>query len=233
MTKCILKSVKSKNKLYKKLLNNPTSKNELAYKKYRNKLNHVIRISKKQYYEEQLIKYKQNTKMLWQTLNELLNNSRKTTKISKVFVETNSTNVLDDPHEIANKFNEYFTNVGPNLAKKINTKKTIMIYHDDISTKIIKHIAKDISKPLTHIFNLTFLHGVIPEDLKKALVTPIFKNSDETRFENYRPISVLTCFSKLLEKLMYNRLINFVEKNNLIKTPIRFQEKQINRACDD
>ena len=126
MTKCILKSVKSENKLYKKLLNNPASKNELAYKKYRNKLNHVIRISKKQYYEEQLIKYKQNTKMFCQTLNELLNNSRKTTKISNVFVETNSTNVLDDPHKIANKFNDYFTNVVPiNLAKKINTKKTI------------------------------------------------------------------------------------------------------------
>ena len=42
--------------------------------------------------------------------------------------------------------------------------------YDDISAKIVKHIAKDISKSLTHIFNLTFLHGVIPEDLKKALV---------------------------------------------------------------
>ena len=64
----MIKSVKSKNKLYKKFLNNPSSKNELPYKRYKNKLNHVIRISKKHYYEEQLIKYKQNTKMLWQTL---------------------------------------------------------------------------------------------------------------------------------------------------------------------
>jgi hypothetical protein len=55
-----------------------------------------------------------------------------------------------------------------------------------------------------------------------ALVTPIFKAGDKQIFENYRPISVLTCFSKLLEKLMYKRLIRFIEKN---KRLIRFIEK--------
>jgi hypothetical protein len=49
-----------------------------------------------------------------------------------------------------------------------------------------------------------------------ALVTPIFKAGDKQIFENYRPISVLTCFSKLLEKLMYKRLIRFIEKNKIL-----------------
>jgi hypothetical protein len=47
--------------------------------------------------------------------------------------------------------------------------------------------------------------------LKKALITPVFKAN-----ENYWPISVLTCFSKLLEKLMYKRLIKFIEKNKIL-----------------
>jgi hypothetical protein len=63
---------------------------------------------------------------------------------------------------------------------------------------------------------LTFFSGTIPDDLKIALVTPIFKANENNEFKNYRPISVLTCFSKLLEKLMYKRLINHIEKNNIL-----------------
>ena len=66
--------------------------------------------------------------------------------------------------------------------------------HDDICSRIIKTTSKEISKPLTHIFNLTFEMGIIPDKLKIALVTPIFKANENNKFENYRPISVLTCF---------------------------------------
>ena len=71
--------------------------------------------------------------------------------------------------------------------------------HDEISVKMIKTIGKEIVKPLTHIHNSTFLTGQIPHFLKiVALVTPIFKANENNLFENHRPISVLTCFSKLL-----------------------------------
>ena len=60
MTKCIAKSVKQKNKLYKKYLQWPTEKKGKIYKQYKNKLNHIIRAAKKKHYEEQLIKYKHN-----------------------------------------------------------------------------------------------------------------------------------------------------------------------------
>ena len=60
MTNCIAKSVKNKNKLYKTYLNNPCKRNKNVYK-----LNHVIKVSKRMYYEEQLIKHKHETKMVW------------------------------------------------------------------------------------------------------------------------------------------------------------------------
>ena len=89
--------------------------------------------------------------------------------------------------------------------------------YDGISSKIIKIIAEEISKPLVHIFNLTFSIGTIPDSLNVALVTPIFKSNDEKKYENYRPISVLNCFSKLLEKLMTMRLTKFIlNKNNIL-----------------
>ena len=56
---------------------------------------------------------------MWKTLNELLNKPAKNNKLTKTFVESNSSNIIEDPEEIANKFNDYFINIGPNLAKKI------------------------------------------------------------------------------------------------------------------
>ena len=72
------------------------------------------------YYEEQLIMHKENSKMIWNTLNQILNKSNKISKIAKTFVGNNSSNIIDDPKDIANKFNDYFVNIGPNLAKQIN-----------------------------------------------------------------------------------------------------------------
>ena len=77
MTKCIAKSVIKKNKLYKKYLHHPTANNENKYKQYKNKLNHVIKGAKKKYYEEQLINYKGNAKLLWKTLNEIMNKQKR------------------------------------------------------------------------------------------------------------------------------------------------------------
>ena len=78
---------------------------------------------------------------------------------------------------------------------------------DEINSRIVKCVAPYIALPLSHIFNLTFTTGKIPDELKVALVTPVYKSSDKNVFSNYRPVSVLPCFSKILEKLMYKRLI--------------------------
>jgi retron-type reverse transcriptase len=83
--------------------------------------------------------------------------------------------------------------------------------YDGIHTNIAKLSVKEISKPLTHIFSLTFSTGIIPDNLKVA----IFKCNDAMKFE-VRPISVLVCFSKLLERLMINRLSKFIDKNKIL-----------------
>jgi hypothetical protein len=70
--------------------------------------------------------------------------------------------------------------------------------YDNFSNKIIKLSATEIAKPLTHIFNLTFKNGIIPEKLKLAIVTPIFKANENNKFENYRPISVLSTGGPIL-----------------------------------
>ena len=74
----------------------------------------------------------------------------------------------------------------------------------------------NVSEPLTYIYNWSFSSGTVPNKLKIAQVIPIYKKGSTTDLSNYRPISLLFIFSKLLEKLMYTRLINFFEKNDVL-----------------
>lgn len=80
-------------------------------------------------------------------------------------------------------------------------------------------------KPLTHICNISFSTGVVPSQLKVAKVKPLFKSGEPDIFTNYRPISLLPVFSKVLERLFYNRLINFVNNNILYERQYDFRHK--------
>ena len=86
---------------------------------------------------------------------------------------------------------------------------------DGIVPKHLKCISESIAYPLSKIANLSFEHGVFPTELKIAIVSPLYKG-DPMFFNNYRPISLLSVFSKILERLMYNRLLKCNDKNNLL-----------------
>jgi len=87
---------------------------------------------------------------------------------------------------------------------------------DGISVKILKLVIDSIISPLTYIYNLSIKNGIFPEKLKLAIIKPIYKNGDKTCINNYRPISMLSNFSKILEKIVKNRLITFLEKHELL-----------------
>jgi hypothetical protein len=90
--------------------------------------------------------------------------------------------------------------------------------YDGITTKIVKISAPFISSPLSYIFNKSMISGIFPKRLKYATIKPIFKNGDKKNEANYRPISILPSFSKIFEKIMYIRLMNHLETNNILAT---------------
>ena len=100
-----------------------------------------------------------------------------------------------------------------NIAKKLKPK--LSCGHDNISTKLLKESIHNFVEPLTHIFNRSLCTGIVPDQLKLAKVIPIFKASDRNKCENYRPISLLPSISKILEKIMYNKLYGFISANSL------------------
>ncbi|ELU18443.1 hypothetical protein CAPTEDRAFT_71140, partial [Capitella teleta] len=77
---------------------------------------------------------------------------------------------------------------------------------DSIKPNIIKLVSDEISQPLTHVINLIFQHNTVPDKLKFANITPIYKAGDPKQVQNYRPISVLPAFSKIVERLIHDRI---------------------------
>ena len=94
------------------------------------------------------------------------------------------------------------------LIDKLNNKKATG--PDNIHIKTVKSIKEIISKILTHVINICFTNGMYPEQLKTAKVIPIHKKNDPTDPSNYRPISLLSCMNKIIEKVIYSRLESFL-----------------------
>ena len=99
------------------------------------------------------------------------------------------------------------------MIKTFNVNKAIG--PNSILVTILKEI-KEISEPLSSLINLPFDTGEFPNCLKLAKVIPVYKKGDQQECNNYRPISLLSNISKLIEKLLYNRLYKFLNQNKCL-----------------
>ena len=88
--------------------------------------------------------------------------------------------------------------------------------HDNIPPKLLVDAASVLARPLTFIMNLSMKESIFPKSLKIAKVLPLFKSGGRSSFGNYRPISILPCISKIVERVIYNKLSSYLELNVLI-----------------
>ncbi len=100
------------------------------------------------------------------------------------------------------------------IVKSLQPKSSLDI--DGISTKLIKKIAIELSKPLSYIFNLSLTQGIFSSKLKKGRTVPVFKSGDQFSCDNYRPIALLSSLSKILEKMVSVKLVNHLELNKIL-----------------
>jgi hypothetical protein len=120
-------------------------------------------------------------------------------------------------HTIIIKNSLFFSPTDPNeidrIIKSLKSKKSSG--PDKISSFFFKQIGPSIAYPLSIIINKSLVNGVIPDNLKLAKIIPIYKAKERDQFTNYRPVSLLSSFSKHLEKVVLKRTNSFVQINNL------------------
>ena len=94
--------------------------------------------------------------------------------------------------------------------------------HDGISNILLKSIGSSLVFPLHVIFNMSISEGIFPKQMKMAEIIPLYKGKDIDLVINYRPISLLTTISKLLEKMVYSRVYKFLEWHNILYNSKRY-----------
>ena len=102
------------------------------------------------------------------------------------------------------------------IRRLIMSLKSSAPGYDDIRSSILKMSLPFICTPLTYISNLSLQEGVFPDELKIANVIPLFKSDDPELFNNYRPMSLLCTVSKVFERIMYNRLLSFLDEYKIL-----------------
>ena len=246
LTEALKFSIKQKNKLYIKQLKHKSDINVLTYKRYKCNLNRLIRKAERDYYNTRMTEYKSDLKKSWNLLKIIINKSKNKKEASGFKYKDT---IITNKQVIADKFNEFFVNVGPNLARNIpNTKTKPTAYlknkvmesfflqpvsedelvkvitnlknsapgWDGYQAQILKKIKHTILRSILHICNLSFSTGVFPLELKLANVVPLYKSGDDMVYTNYRPVSILPIVSKIIERLMYNRLLSFLNKHKVL-----------------
>ena len=87
---------------------------------------------------------------------------------------------------------------------------------DDIFSVVLRSCAQSVCCQLTSLFNLSLSQGVVPDDWKISNVTPVYKSGDTALTSNYRPISLLLLCSKILERIIHNKLMKHLVEHHLL-----------------
>ena len=167
---------------------------------------------------------------------EYVDNDVISEKFNSFFVNIGP-NLASKIHSQNNSFETYLTNINNELAfKELKTEELEVAINslkinkspgiDDICSNVVVDVFSEIHKPIFEIFKSSIKTGTVPDKLKTAKIKPIFKTGEKFLLNNYRPISVLPTFSKILERIIYNRLYKYLIHNKLLnKKQFGFQTK--------
>ena len=205
-----------------------------------------MRVAEKRYFNNVIERNKKNLSKVWKVINGIINkhkNAKVTNRFK--YHDSILTNPKDIANHFNFYFSNVGSNLAKNIpvsgtrpesyltGQYINsfffspvTEDDVRILisslrdsspgSDDIKPQVIKHVSNEILISLTHIINLSLQVGIFPDDMKTAKVLPLFKKGDPEIFSNYRPISLLSCFSKVLEKVVYNQLLTYLDDLDIL-----------------
>ena len=238
--------LRRKNKAYAVLKKRPTLYNEIRYATLKRSAKMLLKHAEKSYYCEQIEVNKTNMKATWRILNDLAGKAPRNTipnkmqngdasftspePIAEAFVDYFSKIGRDICESIACTQSDPSAFLSGNYPQSLFLEPTTELEvlsiitqmrnssagHDALRPQLLKENGDSFVKPITHIVNLSLSQGVVPDALKIAQITPVYKAGDCSCINNYRPISVLTALSKILEKIVSKRVTSFLDKHSVI-----------------
>ena len=246
MTDEIRSEMRCRNSLKERLHLEYNEITDALYKLSKKRVKSMIRIAKSNFHRNKFIMARNSKKDIWNVVNEVIPSKSK----------SNSNMMVNDPAASAEKFNNFFANVGKKTFESVQSSnvraritrviqqqrnerqglqsrfrpqpvsvetvfKTVMNLKnknssgfDGISIRFLKDSLPVLAFYLTVIINTSIVTGIVPEKWKYAIVCPLLKQGDVEDPSNYRPISLLSVLSKVLEKVVANQLYEFLSLNN-------------------
>lgn len=219
---------------------------KLTYRRYRSFCTSALKKAKRLYEKQEIDRAQNNKRKLWETIKAISGSKQTADHSSLLVSSSNPQESLDDVNNyfvnigrrLAERinpgkvtFNDCDINSIPSpqgsfalapvdvfeVTQIISSlRERCAVGIDLISSKVVKRYATFLVVPITHICNLAISNGVFPSAFKVGLIKPVHKGGDRDCVDNYRPISVLPTLSKILERLINNRLVKFLEENSLL-----------------
>ena len=257
-----------KNKLYKKYRKYPITYGE-AYRQLRNQVTTQVRLARTNYYRQRMVLSSNNSSKAWRLLGEMLGNKPKDTNVvmlnSQSGSHTSNSEIAQNFNEyfsligerLSSEFHEgeaflryldddfsgltfnFRTITLEELYAVVKNFKTDTAGADDLPMYIYSKNFDVLGKIILDVCNKSLCQGKFPTKLKTAKVIPIYKTGEKTSVGNYRPISLVPTFSKIIEKVVSNQLLGYFDDHCLLTSaqfgfrPNLSTEKALHSLLDD
>ena len=213
------------------------------YTRARAKVKNLLRKAKRNFEREIALQAKTNPKAFWSHTRRYLKTKNGVAPLladpknndSMKFADTEKANIL------LNQFSSVFTRepIGqiPTIERRTDLVLSNLIITDEMVCKELTHInvnkscgpdelhprlitelADLIAIPVALLYNTTLQQGILPNDWKRAFVTPIYKKGSRNLPENYRPISLTAILCKIMEKFVRDKVVTHLMTNKLLST---------------
>ncbi|KAJ8714534.1 hypothetical protein PYW07_002759 [Mythimna separata] len=247
MTPGLLRCLRNRDNLHLKSKKNPDNEIlQTTFKRYRNYCSMILKTTKSNYNKEQISNAQNNNKKLWEAIKSVTDTAKVKTHADALLSHANPESSVNEANgyfasigrtlaenipavatvppqtDVRQACHNSLALLGTDEAELdhliMNLRSDCAIGSDNISAAFLKKNKNILIPHLTYICNLAFSSGTFPNAFKLAVVHPIHKGGDRNRLNNYRPISILPTLSKLLERLMNNRLVKFLNQNHILSS---------------
>jgi len=234
-----LSVVREKHKAHNRYRHNPTEENWNTFKECRNKVTSVTRQARADFEEQLMSGFKENPKPFWSYVN-----GQRSSRSGVAPLKNMNGDIMTEANDKADVLNEFFSSVFteerlddmPQMEEEMCESVLSSIEVDEarvrkeldglkpgksagpdgMHPRVLIETKEEVVKPLTHIFCKSLREGTVPSRWKEAIVVPIFKKGQRHEPGNYRPVSLTSVCSKMLERIVREALLDHLDQNRLL-----------------